>query len=161
MKIKFTLLLALFFAVIPQIMNAQNFSYNWALDLGNTGPGLLNIKNSCTNAQNHYFAVGRIAGTINFARPPQIHLVNGNNINLTTRYAAFFAEYDSSFQLVRAVAVSPMVNKVSFDAVAVDANGDIIIAGTMADSANLDPANPFAVTHITGGSVSDFFSCKI
>ncbi len=40
---------------------SQTFSYNWAHDMGTLGPGSAIINGSCTDDQNHYYAVGEIS----------------------------------------------------------------------------------------------------
>lgn len=138
--------------------NAQYFTHNWSNDMGNNGPGSMVINASCTNNQNHYFTVGRISGTVDVDFSSNTNFINGNQFS--TQYSAFIAEYDSSASLIRAYSISPITLRTSFDAIAVDNSGNIIVAGTMLDSAYLDPNNPWSLTYSNSSSQYDPFLAK-
>ncbi|HRG59482.1 MAG TPA: T9SS type A sorting domain-containing protein [Bacteroidia bacterium] len=130
-------------------VNAQYFTHNWSHEIGNVGPGYLTINSSCITNQDHYITVGKVSGTVDVDPSSSTYFVSTNHITASS-YGAFFAEYDSSTALVRAFAISPLTNKTSFDAVAVDDNGNIYIAGGLQDSAYLDPYNSNAITSVNG-----------
>ncbi len=143
---------------MPVATKAQPFTYNWANNIGNNGAGAITINSSCTDNQNHYITVGKITGTVDVDPTPNYYFIHGNNAG--SNYSAFIAEYDSSNVLIRAIAVSPLTAKTSFEAVAVDGNGNYIIAGFLTDSAYLEPNNPTSITQINGASGNDMFLAK-
>lgn len=128
---------------------AQYFTHNWSHEIGNVGPGYLTINGSCVTNQGHYITVGKVSGTVDADPSSNAYFVSTNH-QTASSYGAFFAEYDSSTALVRAFAFSPLTNRTSFDAVAVDDSGNIYVAGGLQDSAYLDPYNSNAITSVNG-----------
>ena len=138
---------------------AQYFPYNWAKELGNNGPGVLTLNGACTTTNNHYISVGKILGTVDVDLTGNTHLIGGGISGTST--VGFFAEYDSSANLIKSYAIGGLSPRISFEAINVDANGNYIIAGTFRDSANFDINNSSSFIQATGASnLGDGFIAK-
>lgn len=158
-KLVSKIIFCLFLLTFNTAVKAQYFTHNWSSELGNVGPGYLTINGSCITNMGHYITVGKVSGTVD-VDPSSNGFLVGTYHNTASSYGAFFAEYDSSAALLNAYAISPLTTKTSFDAVAVDDNGNIYVAGGMQDSAYLDPNNPTSITSINGQGTVDVFMAK-
>jgi PKD repeat protein len=153
------LVIIFFFFVCIKSIQAQYFPYQWAHELGNNGPGVLTLNDACNTNQNHYVTVGKLQGTVDADPTSNIKLVSGCAHNLGN--VGFIAEYDSSANLLKAFAIGGLSFRMSFEAVAVDAAGNYIIAGTFRDSANFDRNNLNSFIQATGASnLGDGFIAK-
>jgi PKD repeat protein len=155
----YKIFIPIFILMLNHQVNAQYFSHNWSHQLGNNGPGVLVINGSYIDNDGHYLTVGKITGAVDVDFSSSTTFIDGNHPS-SSSYSAFLAEYDSSAAFLRAYAISPLTSKTSFEAVVKDANGNIIVAGLMADSAYLDPNNPSLITYSNGSNISDAFIAK-
>lgn len=148
----------LFLLINMGTSRAQSFNHNWAINLGNLGPGSALVKGSCTDSQNHYYAVGTLSGTVD-AMPGSGYFYINSGVNNASK--SFFAEYDSSGAMVRSLIFGGTGGKTTLSAIAVEDNGDILLAGNFKDSSFFEPNQPSMVYYSSGSSADgDLFLAR-
>ncbi len=123
----------LFFLCTPFLMSAQNPSFTWAQQVGDS-TGSLEVLSSATDAQGNLYITGVLVGTIDVDPGPGIYNMTDAGFG-----DAFIIKIDSSgiFQWAKQIGLS------SYDegrSIAIDANNNVYVTGFFSrDSTDFDP----------------------